>query len=78
MFGYTEVIKQVERLDNFFFRLLFQMICFSQFERGDVTDTNYEYVLCAPDVYADILHLRKKISKEKFPNPQYGLLNLFS
>ena len=35
----------------------------SQFERGDVTDSNYEYVLCAPDVYADILHLRKKISK---------------
>ncbi|CAF1505488.1 unnamed protein product [Rotaria sp. Silwood1] len=46
-----------------------------QFERGDVTDTNYEYVLCAPDVYADILHLRKKISKEKFPNPQYGSLH---
>ncbi|CAF4545478.1 unnamed protein product [Rotaria socialis] len=46
-----------------------------QFERGDVTDTNYEYVLCAPDVYADILHLRKKISKDKFPNPQYGSLH---
>ncbi|CAF1163624.1 unnamed protein product [Adineta ricciae] len=46
-----------------------------QFERGDVTDTNYEYVLCAPDVYADILHLRKKISKDKFPNPQFGSLH---
>lgn len=39
-----------------------------------MTDTNYEYVLCAPDVYADILHLRKKISKEKFPNPVQGFL----
>ncbi|CAF0986044.1 unnamed protein product [Didymodactylos carnosus] len=46
-----------------------------QFERGDISDLNYEYVLCAPDVYADILHLRKKISKEKFPNPNNGSLH---
>jgi ribosomal protein L1 len=38
-----------------------------KFESGEISDQMYDFLVCTPEVYPDVLLLKKKINKDKFP-----------
>lgn len=38
------------------------------FEKGEIVDQMYDFLVCTPETYADVLLIRKKIHKDKMPN----------
>jgi len=38
------------------------------FEKGEIADQTYDYLVCTPDTFADVVLIKKKIHKDKLPN----------
>jgi ribosomal protein L1 len=38
-----------------------------QFEKGEISEQMYDFLVCTPEVFSDVLLLKKKIHKDKFP-----------
>lgn len=45
-----------------------------RFQAGDILDYNYDYLLCTPDVYPQVLKYKKKISSDRLPTFTNGRL----
>ncbi|KAI0982056.1 hypothetical protein GJ496_010842, partial [Pomphorhynchus laevis] len=45
-----------------------------KFQAGEILDYNYDYLLCTPDVYSDVVKYRKKINPDRFPTLKNGRL----
>lgn len=40
----------------------------AMFEKGEIADQMYDFLVCTPETLADVLLIKKKISKDKLPN----------
>lgn len=38
------------------------------FEKGEIVDQMYDFLVCTPETYPDVMLIKKKIHKEKLPN----------
>jgi ribosomal protein L1 len=38
-----------------------------KFEKGEISEQMYDFLVCTPDAYPDVVLLKKKINKDKFP-----------
>jgi len=38
------------------------------FEKGEIQDQSYDFLVCTPEVFPDVMLIKKKIHKDKLPN----------
>jgi len=38
-----------------------------KFEKGEIADQSYDFLVCTPEVFADVMLIKKKINKDKLP-----------
>lgn len=43
-----------------------------KFEKAEISDQAYDYLVCTPDCFADVMAIKKKIHRDKLPTPRAG------
>jgi len=39
-----------------------------QLEKGEISEQSYDFLVCTPDTFSDVMLIKKKINKDKLPS----------